>query len=167
MSGRPPAWTVDPAAPAVPEDDLDEDDPPLAPLALADDGPSPRNQARTLQTRHTITLRRARRLAALLNQAPAQTPAVKHKGGHPGHRARNDRLLELYERTPAHLPHLTRCHLAAVTLHAEIVQRSGELAARARVMPAATARDAIKEARRRRDELGQDELFTDEQPPPV
>ena len=69
--------------------------------------------------------------------------------GNLGHAARNDRLLELYEATPAHLSRLQRCRIAAQRLAAEVAARAGLDPDRARTLPVTTARDAIAEARRR------------------
>ena len=161
-----PDWLVDPEAPTVPADDPDEPfeapevhengyalvQPPelrqaraVARLALA--------EAHLFKTRHLISVRRARRLAALA-QRPVPSPSAPHpaprKGGHPGHRVRNDRLLTLYEATDAHLSRLKRCRLAAAAYAAEVARAAGRDPAREYVMPQATARDAIAEARRRR-----------------
>ena len=183
---RLPDWAVDPAAPAVPDDDPDDEDA----RRLEEHAPPARTsapavlearrfvaEARTMKTRYILAQHRAHRLAALCGvQTPPPPPPPappKRKGGHPGHRARNDRLLALYEATPGHLPKATRCHLAAAELARAVAVEAGTPNAHVRPLPTATARDAIAEALRRRDagamprdELAAPGLFTDEQPAP-
>ena len=137
----PAAWQVDPAWPAVPpetDDDATTREADAEPLVTA------------LQRRLTSVLVEARRLSLALHKAqraanpPPPTPSAdQRRPGNPGHPARNDRLLELFEQTPLHLPRLQRCRMAA--------QRYAIETNAARFMPATTARDAIAEARRRRD----------------
>jgi hypothetical protein len=155
---RTPAPDDDAAAHAVPPDDAG-DDVPIDDLALAPGTPGAPSPARALaraladlHTRETRLALREHRLARLQAALAAAAPPVapKRKGGHPGHRARNDRLLELYEATPERLPHLQRCRLAATALAREL-EAAG--APPRRIMPAATARDAIAEAQRHRDAM--------------
>jgi hypothetical protein len=94
-----------------------------------------------------LKLHRAQRQLQARPAAPAPPPAAPHaRRGHPGNQARNDRLLALFEKTPAHLPHLHRCRLAAQRMAAEIAASAGLPPERARVLPATTARSAIAEA---------------------
>ena len=159
---RLPDWAVDPAEPAVPDlaPEAGEYEPPGPGLDTAAHGAL--DEAHTLRTRYTIALRRCRRLAALAS-APSAPPApARRKGGHPGHRARNDRLLALYEATPERLPRLQRCRRAAAALARETAEAAGRPPVREHVKPPATARDAIAEARHRRDELAAPAFSTDE-----
>jgi hypothetical protein len=162
MTRCPPAWTVDPAAPAVP--DCDEDDvapppeaPPVDPAVAAMARVRARNHVVT--TRVTLFNRRAQRMSeraeALLaaNVARAAGRAAppakrKHKGGHPGHAARNAELLALYEQTPAHHSHLRRCALTAAAYVARIEAQTGQAP---RLLAAPTVRDALAQARKKRD----------------
>jgi hypothetical protein len=151
-----PAWRVDPAWPAVPEqpdeDGLEFDDP-----APSEDAPlgADRLMARQLATLHTertrllLRLHRAARRPEFALTASSGAPARKR--GHPGHRERNDQLLALFEATPAHLSLAQRRTIAARQLAARIAAAAGQAPERARVMPMATARDAIAEALRHRD----------------
>ena len=178
-----PPWAVDPAAPAVPDFDEEDVDEVVAARAEAERAPPAvdpwgvhaaaraRDEAHLYRTRWHLTLRRARRLAApwvAAPEVPTPAPAAdwltgpgpllllpepRRKGGHPGHRARNDRLLALYEEISAraaHLPHLHRCRMAG-----EALLREGGTD---RPMPATTARDAIAEALGHRVELARAEL---------
>lgn len=158
---RLPAWKVDPAWPAVPPSDEDDDEFDHA----SGSSPDPRQVDLIDQERSALTERVAMLHTQGLNlqiklhhaqrqlqarPAPAPPPAPHARRGHPGHRARNDRLLAHFDNTPAHLPHLHRCRVAAQRLAAEIAASAGLPPERARVMPATTARSAIAEAQARR-----------------
>lgn len=111
-----------------------------------------RARAHTLETRLLLAQRRIARLEA--GHAPAAPPPLplpaKHKGGHPGHRTRNDRLFEIFEQTNPRLSGHQRRHLAASKLARETATAAGRDPERERIMPDSTARDAIEEARRHR-----------------
>lgn len=145
-----PAWRVDPAWPAAPALDDDDDD-------LVDVAPAPDlfeaqrlELQRTVAELHLERTRQAIRLRAALRQLeqlrPGRRPPARPPG-RPTEHARNDRLLALFEQTATQLPRLHRCRLAAMRL-AE--QQKADGAERVRVLPATTARDAIAEAERRR-----------------
>lgn len=169
MTRRPPAWTVDTAAPAVP--DVDDEDAAIeaevdaharaSGRVLSYVEPFPLRE-RVLRTPLALRTHRARRLIkqvlahwaerASQGTAPPRAPVLpgptpKRRRGHPGHPVRNDHLLALYEAQPAHLPKMTRCaHVA--TLFAQ------EIAAglwRGRAIRPTTVRDAVEKARDRRD----------------
>jgi hypothetical protein len=154
-----PAWRVDPAWPAVPP--TDEDDEPGPELGSPHSDPQQvdlidqerRILAERVAELHVqglnlqLKLHRAQRQLQARPAAPAPPPAAPHaRRGHPGNQARNDRLLAHFEATPAHLPHLHRCRLAAQRMAAEIAASAGLPPERARVLPATTARSAIAEA---------------------
>jgi hypothetical protein len=166
-----PDWLVDPAAPAVPGHDLDDE----AFAAWHAAPAQPPGRARLVddshlqRTRHLIALRRMRRLerasahprdvvTGLCNIVALAAALVMpaRKRGHPGHRARNDRLLALYEATSERLSHAHRWRLTATSYARETGRRE---------MNPATVRDAIAEARRHREQLAQMQLFVDEHPP--
>jgi len=160
---KPPAWQVDPAWPAVPASDEDDEAP-------RDPDPEPRQgdliaqERRALRQRvaqlHVeavrlqVKLHHAQRALQAQPAAPSPEPAPRRRGGRPSERARNDRLLAIYHATPEHLPHLQRCRLAARVLAQEVAAQAGLPNERARVLPATTARDAIAEAERHRAALG-------------
>jgi hypothetical protein len=157
----PPAWTVDPAWPAVPDlpddnglefDEFHDNPAPSEDAPLGADRLMA-HQLAALHTERTRLLLRLHRAARRPAFALTASGAPTRKRGHPGHRARNDRLLALFEATPGHLPHLQRCRIAARLLAAQIAEAAGQPPERARVMPGATARDAIAEARRHRATL--------------
>lgn len=158
---RLPAWRVDPAWPAVPP--TDEDDLEPGPDELGSPHSDPQQVDLIDQERRILAervaelhvqglnlqlkLHRAQRQLQARPAAPAPPPAAPHaRRGHPGNQARNDRLLAHFEATPAHLPHLHRCRLAAQRMAAEIAASAGLPPERARVLPATTARSAIAEA---------------------
>ena len=110
------------------------------------------SEARAMRTRWLIALKHARRSNAPADGiAPHPAPAVpKRKGGHPGHRDRNDRLLALFEQTPERLARLQRCRLAARAYARELADAAGREIDERHIMPAPTVRDAVAEALRRR-----------------
>jgi hypothetical protein len=161
---KPPAWQVDPAWPAAPASDEDDE-------AHRDPEPEPQQGDLIAQERRTLRqrvaalhveavrlqfkLHHAQRALQAQPAAPTPSPApLRRRGGRPSERARNDRLLALYHTTAAHLPHLQRCRQAAQMLATEVAASAGLAPERARVMPATTARDAIAEAERHRAALG-------------
>jgi hypothetical protein len=162
---RLPAWRVDPAWPAVPPSDDDDWNGPGDELGSPHSNPQQVDLIE--QERDALAERVAQLHVDGLNlqfklhhaqrqlqaqQAPAPSPPPQRgRRGHPGHHARNDRLLAHFDNTPAHLPHLQRCRVAAQRLAAEIAASAGLPAERARVLADTTARDAIAEATRRRD----------------
>lgn len=154
-----PAWRIDPAWPAAPDCAEDDDDPPAVVL-YAPRQPDLFEAERAVMARRVAELHvQGTRLLLRLHHAQRElqrSRAPAHRGGHPGHRARNDRLLALFEATPAYLPHLQRCRRAAQALANEQAASAGLPLEHARVMPATTARDAIAEALRHRAEAGPD-----------
>ena len=157
------AWQVDPAWPAVPEVDDDDDDPATRPAPAHQEDLVDQERAGLARrvaelhvegTRLLFQLHHARRALQARPPAPEQRQRARRSTGghtgHPGNPARNDRLLALYEATPATLPRLQRCRMAARALAAEVAASAGVPAERARILPVTTARDAIAEARRRR-----------------
>jgi hypothetical protein len=164
-----PAWRVDPAWPAVPPDDSVEPDPrEPGPEELGSPHSDPQQVDLIQQERRALAnrvaelhvqglnlqlkLHRAQRALQARPAAPAPPAQARPRnvGGRPRQLARNDRLLALYDTTPAHLPHLQRCRQAAHLLAAEIAASAGLPPERARVMADTTARDAIAEAQSRR-----------------
>jgi len=154
---KPLAWQVDPAWPAVPAS-AEDDEAPAAELYIPRqvdlidrESASLRQLVATLHrdgTNLQIKLHQAHRALQARSEVPPRSQHQRHQFA--GHRARNDRLLSAFETTPAHLPHLQRCRLAAQILATEIAASAGMPPERARVMPATTARDAIAEAKSRR-----------------
>jgi hypothetical protein len=164
---RLPAWKVDPAWPAVPPSEEDDWNCEPGHDELGSPHSDPRQVDLIEQERSALTervamlhtqglnlqlkLHHAQRQLQAQPAAPAPPAAPHARRGHPGHRARNDRLLAHFDNTPAHLPHLHRCRVAAQRLAAEIAASAGLPPERARVMPATTARSAIAEAQARRE----------------
>jgi hypothetical protein len=142
---RLPAWRVDPAWPAVPPSDEDDEpwpaDPEPQQLDLAEqERRALVERVATLhveQTRLHLRLHHAER--ALRASLPAAAP---RRRGRPDKHARNDRLLALYLTVPERHTKRTRCTIAAQQMHAETAEP---------LMPWTTVRDAIGEALHRRD----------------
>ncbi len=164
-----PAWAVDPAWPAVPPCDDDEDEHAPGGALLE---PPPR-QADLFEADHAAMAARVAelhvqgvRLQLRLHQAqralrshpgpvrPASSSTTSAHAARPRGRPtpteRNDRLLALFEQTSPQAAHLQRCRLAARRYAAEVATAAGLAPEAARVLPVTTARDAIAEARRRR-----------------
>jgi hypothetical protein len=157
---KPLAWQVDPAWPAVPASAEDDEAPEQdidvpRQVDLVDQQVSALRQRVAAfhcdGTNLQVKLHHAQRALQAHTGAPqVPTSMARPRRQFAGHHARNDRLLAAFETTPAHLPHLQRCRLAAQILAAEIAASAGLPIERARVLPATTARDAIAEAKSRR-----------------